>query len=82
MSPSSGVVHTGAENEARLVLSDVDGTLVNSDRELTPATIDAVGRLRDAGIAFALTSGRPPRGSGDVRRTAPCVHAHGGLQRR
>lgn len=46
----------------RLVLADVDGTLVTSDKELTPATIEAVKRLDDAGIAFALTSGRPPRG--------------------
>lgn len=46
----------------QLVVSDVDGTLVTPDKELTPATIEAVHRLRDAGIAFAVTSGRPPRG--------------------
>lgn len=46
----------------RLVLSDVDGTLVTPDKELTPATVDAVRALGDAGIAFAVTSGRPPRG--------------------
>jgi Cof subfamily protein (haloacid dehalogenase superfamily) len=44
------------------VLSDVDGTLVTSTKELSLATIDAVQRLDDAGIAFAVTSGRPPRG--------------------
>lgn len=46
----------------KLVLCDVDGTLVTNDKLLTEATIDAVGRLRDAGIRFAITSGRPPRG--------------------
>jgi Cof subfamily protein (haloacid dehalogenase superfamily) len=46
----------------RLVVSDVDGTLVTSDKTLTAASIDAVHSLRDAGIAFAVTSGRPPRG--------------------
>jgi Cof subfamily protein (haloacid dehalogenase superfamily) len=46
----------------QLVLCDVDGTLITNDKVLTPRTVDAVGRLRDAGIAFALTSGRPPRG--------------------
>ncbi|MCB0952274.1 MAG: HAD family phosphatase [Microthrixaceae bacterium] len=51
-----------AAEPIRLVLSDVDGTLINSRRELTPATVDAVGRLRDAGVIFAVTSGRPPRG--------------------
>ena len=46
----------------RLLLSDVDGTLVPSDKMPTASTIDAVGRLRDAGIIFAITSARPPRG--------------------
>ena len=46
----------------RLVLADVDGTLVTSGKVLTAATIDALHRLREAGILFAVTSGRPPRG--------------------
>lgn len=45
-----------------LVLSDVDGTLVNEDKMLTERTRTAVSRLRAAGIRFAITSGRPPRG--------------------
>lgn len=46
----------------RLMLADVDGTLVTQDKVLTDRTIAAVHRLRDAGILFAITSGRPPRG--------------------
>jgi Cof subfamily protein (haloacid dehalogenase superfamily) len=46
----------------RLVLSDVDGTLVTQEKALTPRAIEAVRRLGEAGILFALTSGRPPRG--------------------
>ena len=46
----------------RLVISDVDGTLVTMEKRLTEASVAAVGRLREAGIAFAVTSGRPPRG--------------------
>lgn len=46
----------------RLVLSDVDGTLVTQAKELTPRAVAAVRRLREAGIMFALTSSRPPRG--------------------
>jgi Cof subfamily protein (haloacid dehalogenase superfamily) len=46
----------------RLVVSDVDGTLVTSDKTLTDASIAAVQRLHDEGIHFAVTSGRPPRG--------------------
>jgi Cof subfamily protein (haloacid dehalogenase superfamily) len=45
-----------------LVLADVDGTLVTEDKVLTQRARTAVQNLRDAGIRFAITSGRPPRG--------------------
>lgn len=45
-----------------LVLSDVDGTIVTNDKVLTGDAKAAVRALRDAGIAFALASSRPPRG--------------------
>jgi hypothetical protein len=44
------------------LISDVDGTLVTRDKTLTPATRKAVAALHERGIAFAITSGRPPRG--------------------
>jgi Cof subfamily protein (haloacid dehalogenase superfamily) len=44
------------------MLADVDGTLVTPDKVLTDAAIAAVHDLGDAGIIFAITSGRPPRG--------------------
>ena len=46
----------------RLLLADVDGTLVTPEKELTDEAIAAVRELDEAGILFALTSGRPPRG--------------------
>ena len=46
----------------RLLLSDVDGTLVRPDKSLSERSIEAVASLRAAGIHFAVTSGRPPRG--------------------
>jgi HAD superfamily hydrolase (TIGR01484 family) len=45
-----------------LVLADVDGTLVNEQKVLTKRAQAAVQHLREAGIRFAITSGRPPRG--------------------
>ena len=45
-----------------LVLADVDGTLLTKDKALTARAADAVKALAAAGIAFAITSGRPPRG--------------------
>src|SRR6476659_7986343 len=47
-----------------LVLADVDGTLVTAQKMLTPRAAAAVKALQAAGIAFAITSGRPPRGMG------------------
>jgi Cof subfamily protein (haloacid dehalogenase superfamily) len=51
-----------AATDIRLLLADVDGTLVTPDKVLTPAAVDAVRKVRDAGVLFAVTSGRPPRG--------------------
>jgi Cof subfamily protein (haloacid dehalogenase superfamily) len=48
--------------DIRLLLADVDGTLVDSRKELTAAARAAAHALRDAGIRLAITSGRPPRG--------------------
>jgi len=48
--------------DIRLLLADVDGTLVTKDKVLTEAAKEAARELRDAGIALAITSGRPPRG--------------------
>src|SRR3979411_1909403 len=45
-----------------LVLADVDGTLVTEQKVLTERAQAAVRSLRAAGIRFAITSGRPPRG--------------------
>ncbi|HEX5509980.1 MAG TPA: HAD hydrolase family protein, partial [Pseudolabrys sp.] len=45
-----------------LVLADVDGTLVTAEKLLTTRAVAAVNALQAAGIAFAITSGRPPRG--------------------
>jgi HAD superfamily hydrolase (TIGR01484 family) len=45
-----------------LVVSDVDGTLVTTDKALTPRAIAAVARLHERGIHFSICSSRPPFG--------------------
>ena len=45
-----------------LILADVDGTLVTKEKALTPRAASAVKALPPAVIAFAITSGRQPRG--------------------
>lgn len=49
-------------SQIRLLVSDIDGTLLDPDRTLTPATLDAARRLRAAGIRLCLVSSRPLRG--------------------
>ena len=51
-----------AQHDIRLFLADVDGALVTKDKVLTESAKAAVRELDQAGIAFAFTSGRPPRG--------------------
>ncbi|MGH9090054.1 MAG: Cof-type HAD-IIB family hydrolase [Acidimicrobiales bacterium] len=58
--PSLG--NAGEQPGIRLMLADVDGTLVTQDKVLTEQAVAAVRRLRQAGVLFAVTSGRPPRG--------------------
>ena len=57
MEPSSG-----ADEPIAAVLADVDGTLITKEKVLTARTVDAVKRLRERGVVFCITSGRPPRG--------------------
>jgi len=74
---------TTAAPRIRLLVADVDGTLVTQDKVLTPAAIDAVGKLRAADILFALTSGRPPRGMqmlvAPLELATPIAAFNGGL---
>ena len=46
-------------NRLRLVLCDIDSTLINSKRELTPRTKDMIEKLHAQGVYFGLASGRP-----------------------
>ncbi len=51
-----------ASHKISLLLADVDGTLVTREKILTERARDAVHCLHRAGIRFAITSGRPPKG--------------------
>ncbi len=43
----------------RLIILDVDGTLVGSEREISPTVHKALSDVRDQGIQIALCTGRP-----------------------
>lgn len=44
-----------------LIATDVDGTLIDADEEVTPRTRAVVRAAIDAGTQFVLATGRPPR---------------------
>jgi Cof subfamily protein (haloacid dehalogenase superfamily) len=71
------------DSNIKLLLADVDGTLVTPDKVLTDRAIDAVRRLGEAGILFAVTSGRPPRGMSmliePLNLTTPIAAFNGGI---
>ncbi len=46
----------------RLVVSDIDGTLVNHAKVLTPRSRAAIAALAERGIGFTVTTARPPVG--------------------
>jgi Cof subfamily protein (haloacid dehalogenase superfamily) len=66
----------------KLVLADVDGTLVTHEKVLTPRAIASVQALAGAGVSFAITSGRPPRGMQmfvePLKLTTPLAAFNGG----
>lgn len=72
-----------ADSPIRLMLADVDGTLVTQDKVLTDRAIAAVRSLKEADILFAVTSGRPPRGMSmliePLELTTPIAAFNGGL---
>lgn len=53
---------TAAIAPIRLLVSDIDGTLVTPDKQLTPAAVAAAAALKAAGVIFTIVSSRPPRG--------------------
>ena len=54
---------TNKRPRIRLVIADIDGTLVTKDKLLTTRSVQAVQRLHNVGILFGITTGRPPKGT-------------------
>ncbi|MGH8638619.1 MAG: Cof-type HAD-IIB family hydrolase [Burkholderiales bacterium] len=58
----------------RLVVADVDGTLLTPGKVLTPRARAAVHAVIEAGITFTITSGRPPLGMKLLIDSLPLKH--------
>lgn len=76
---SPGEPPTGA---IRLLVADIDGTLVRDDKSLPEANRDAILGLAAAGVATTLISARPPSGmlalAATLRLTGPMSAFNGG----
>lgn len=46
----------------RVLALDLDGTLTNSSKEITPHTREVLLRAQQQGLRIVLASGRPPFG--------------------
>ena len=57
----------------RLVAADLDGTLLNSEKTITPATQRAITRAQAAGIHFAVSTGRMLCECGEILPALPQV---------
>jgi Cof subfamily protein (haloacid dehalogenase superfamily) len=76
-------VNAAGAQPVKLLIADVDGTLVTNAKVLTDGACRAVDRLRQAGIELAITSGRPPRGMAmlvePLKLTTPIAAFNGGM---
>lgn len=67
----------------RLVISDIDGTLLNPAERVAPRTAAAIGRLAERGVIVTLATGRPHRWLQPVVEQLPirprCVAANGAV---
>lgn len=48
--------------EYKIVFSDIDGTLLNSNHQISRGTLDSVLALKEKGVPFILVSARMPHG--------------------
>ena len=65
------------QSKISLVISDVDGTLIDGNKTLTDQTKAAVEKLRSAGILFTVTSARPPFGLRAIAETLDLQYPFG-----
>ncbi len=69
----------------RLLLFDLDATLLGPDRLIRPATLEVLARLEARGVLASLATGRSPRSAvavvHDFVPSAPAIHFNGAVIR-
>lgn len=61
----------------KMIVLDIDGTLTNDEKMITPKTLDALKRAQKAGILLVLASGRPAAGLEKLSRELELDQHHG-----
>ena len=56
----ASIIHSSLSS-LRLVATDLDGTLLRSDKTISVRTLAVFRRLQAAGVMLVLVSARPPR---------------------
>lgn len=62
--------------ERKIFFTDLDETLLTREKTMTPATVEAIRKLTDAGHYLALTSGRPLDSIIEARGLLPISDHH------
>ena len=62
----------------RIIALDLDGTLTNERKEITPHTLAALLQVQRQGVRLCLASGRPPYGMRPLARQLQ-MERYGGL---
>jgi len=67
----------------KLLVIDLDGTLLHSSGVLSPETVGTIERCKEAGITVVIATARPPRSSRmfheRLRLNTPSIHYNGAL---
>jgi len=61
----------------KAIAMDIDGTLTNDEKKITPKTKEALLRVQNEGVLLILASGRPTTGMMDMARELEMDKHHG-----
>lgn len=60
----------------KLIAIDIDGTLINSNREITPRVHDALTKAKEKGVYVVLCTGRPLPGVSPLLKELDLINDH------
>lgn len=73
----------GKKDKIKMIFSDIDGTLLNSNHQVTAATRAKILQLETEGVPFVLVSARPPAGvqlvQNQLGTSSPAIYYSGAL---